>query len=133
MLLVDNNWTVTLVFATLAVGFALAGLGLGGMYPGALNEPAGSSGSSAFGPAAAPLVASALLAGSLACTGVAFTRVAMRVRRLELENEGLIEEISLEFDRVKDKIEIFSNALAEPRSITPEEVDSAPLRRVTVK
>lgn len=118
MISVDNNWSVTLVFATLAVGFALAGLGLGGIYPGA-----------------APIVSAALLLGSLACTAVAFTRLAFRVRRLELENEGLIEEISQEFDRVKDKIEIFTDALAEPRSITPEErtVDDAPLRRVTIK
>ena len=117
MLSVDNNWSFTLVFATLAVGFALAGLGLGGIYPGA-----------------APLVATALLVASLGCTAVAFTRVALRVRRLELENEGLIEEISQEFDRVKDKIEIFTDALAEPRSITPsEQVENVPLRRVTIK
>ena len=116
MISVDNNWTLTLVLATLAVGFALAGLGLGGIYPGA-----------------APIVATALLVASLGLTAAAFTRLAMRVRRLELENEGLIEEISQEFDRVKDKMEIFSEALADPRSITPEEVENVPLRRVTVK
>ncbi|HET6403361.1 MAG TPA: hypothetical protein VFH78_01835 [Candidatus Thermoplasmatota archaeon] len=116
MISVDNNWTVTLVCATLAVAFALAGLGLNGIYPGA-----------------APLVATGLLVASLGFTAAAFTRVALRVRRLELENEGLIEEISQEFDRVKDKIEIFSEALAEPRSITPEEIDNTPMRRVTIK
>lgn len=116
MLSADKNWTITLVLATLAVAFALAGLGLNGFYPGA-----------------APLVATSLLAASLASTAGAFGRVAMRLRRLELENEGLIEEISQEFDRVKDKIEIFSEALAEPRSITPEETSNTPMRRVTIK
>lgn len=116
MISADNHWTFTLVLASLAIAFALVGLGLGAVYPGA-----------------APLVASALLAGSLLCTAGAFTRIAVRIRRLELENEGLIEEISQEFDRVKDKIEIFSEALAEPRSIVPEEVEDHPLRRVTIK
>ena len=116
MISAENNWTFTLVLATLAVAFAFAGLGLDGLYPGA-----------------APLVAAGLLAVSLACTAGAFTRLAMRVRRLELENEGLIEEISQEFDRVKDKIEIFTEALAEPRSIQPQEIESTPMRRVTIK
>ncbi|HUR68435.1 MAG TPA: hypothetical protein VM370_04255 [Candidatus Thermoplasmatota archaeon] len=112
----QSNWSLTLVLASLAVAFALVGLGLGTLYPGA-----------------APLVSTALLGASLGCTAGAFTRVAMRVRRLELENEGLIEEISQEFDRVKDKIEIFGEALAEPRSLTPAEIEEAPLRRVTIK
>lgn len=116
MLSVDNDWTMTFVFAALAVGFALAGLGLDGFYPGA-----------------APLVSSGLLVASLGCTSTAFTRLALRVRRIELENEGLIEEISREFDRMKDKIEIFTDALAQPRSIRPEEIERAPVRRVTIE
>jgi hypothetical protein len=112
----ENHWSITLVFATLAVAFALAGLGLGSFYPGA-----------------APLVSGGLLALSLGSTTIAFGRLAMRIRRLELENEGLIEEISQEFDRVKDKIEIFSEALAEPHTLVPEDVEQTPLRRVTVK
>ena len=117
MLSVDNNWTWTLVLATLAVTFAAVGLGLTGIYPGA-----------------APMVATGLLVGSLVCTAGAFARVAIRVRRLELENMGLIEEISQEFDRVKDKLEIFSEALAEPRTLQPEvKADDVPMRRVTIK
>lgn len=117
MLSVDNNWTWTLVLATLAVAFATIGLGLTGLYAGA-----------------APLVATGLLVASLACTAGAFARVALRVRRLEMENMGLIEEISQEFDRVKDKLEIFSEALAEPRSIQPEVKEhDVPMRRVTIK
>ena len=116
MLSAETHWTWTLVLAVLAISLAAVGLGLESFYPGA-----------------APLVSTALLVGSLASTAGAFTRVALRVRRLELENIGLIEEISQEFDRVKDKIEIFSEALADPRSITPEEVKNVPLRRVTVK
>lgn len=111
-----QSWTLTFVSAALAIGFAAAGLGLTAFYPGA-----------------APMVASGLLLASLACTATAFTRVALRLRRLELENEGLVEEISQEFDRVKDKLEIFSEALAEPRTITPEEQHNVPLRRVTIK
>ena len=120
MLSVDNNWSFTLVLATLAVAAALTGLGMNALYPGA-----------------APLVMTGLLAASLLCTAGAFTRVAIRLRRLELENEGLIEEISQEFDRVKDKIEIFSEALAEPRSLSPESpaapASSEAVRRVMVK
>lgn len=116
MISANNQWTLTLVLASLAIAFALTGLGLGAVYPGA-----------------APLVASGLLAGSLVSTAGAFTTIAIRLRRLELENEGLIEEISQEFDRVKDKIEIFSEALAEPRTLVPEEVEDHPLRRVTIK
>lgn len=112
----ENHWIWTVVSAALAVAFAIVGLGLETFYPGA-----------------APLVSTALLAGSLGATGVGFARVALRVRRLELENVGLIEEISQEFDRVKDKLEIFSEALADPLHITPEQAESAPLRRVTVK
>ncbi|HET6403360.1 MAG TPA: hypothetical protein VFH78_01830 [Candidatus Thermoplasmatota archaeon] len=117
MISADKNWTFTLVLASLAIAFAGAGLGLAGLYPGA-----------------APLVGTSLLAASLACTAGAFGRVALRLRRLELEHEGLVEEISQEFDRVKDKVEIFAEALAEPRSLTPDEVDaSLPTRRVMVK
>ena len=117
MLSVDNNWTWTLVLATLAVTFATVGLGLSGLYPGA-----------------APLVATGLLVASIACTAGAFTRLALRVRRLEMENMGLIEEISQEFDRVKDKLEIFSEALAEPRTLKPEvPEENIPMRRVTIK
>lgn len=116
MISAENNWTLTLVLASLAVALAAVGLGLSGFYPGA-----------------APILYTAILAGSLGCTAGAFVRVASRVRRLELENEGLIEEISQEFDRVKDKLEIFGEALAEPRSLQPEEVEEVPVRRVTIK
>jgi len=116
MLADETQWTWTIVFAALAVCLAAVGLGLEMLYPGA-----------------APLASSTILAGSLVATGAAFARVAMRVRRLELENLGLIEEISQEFDRVKDKLEIFSEALADPRSIKPEDIERAPLRRVTIK
>ena len=118
MLTAANSWTSTLLLASLAIAFAAVGLGLTGLYPGA-----------------APLVSVALLVGSLGCTAGAFAQVALRVRRLELENEGLIEELSQEFDRVKDKIEIFAEALAEPRTLQPEVVESAdvPMRRVAVK
>lgn len=114
----QNAWTPTFLSAALAVAFAAVGLALSVFYPGA-----------------APTVAAGLLVASLGSTAFAFTRLALRVRRLELENEGLIEEISQEFDRVKDKLEIFSEALAEPRSLTPEEEvrADAPLRRVVVK
>ena len=114
-----RSWTLTLLAATLAVTLAVVGMGLSAFYPGA-----------------APAVGTALLLGSLASTAAAFTLVAMRVRRLELENEGLIEEISQEFDRVKDKLEIFGEALAEPRTLTPEDESARraePSRRVVVK
>lgn len=110
----ENHWTLTLASAVTAAAFALVGLGLETVYAGA-----------------APLLSTALLVSSLGATGIAFTRLAMRVRRLEIENLGLIEEISQEFDRVKDKIELYDSALADPRSMTPEA--SLPLRRVTVK
>lgn len=115
-----HSWTPTFLFASLAVAFAGVGLALSTFYPGA-----------------APMVAAGLLVASLASTAAAFTRLALRVRRLELENEGLIEEISQEFDRVKDKLEIFSEALAEPRSLSPDEAapgtEQASARRVVVK
>lgn len=111
-------WPLTTTAAVVAIVAAAAGL--------ALN---------AFAPAAPALLTSGLLALSLAGTAVAFGRVAMRLRRLELENEGLVEEISQEFDSVKDKLEIFSEALEEPRSLEPEAAEShaAPMRRVMVK
>ena len=119
MLSLTRHWTWTLLAATLAVTLAAVGLTLTSAYPGA-----------------APTLAASLLLGSLGCTAVAFTRVAMRVRLLELENEGLIEEISQEFDRVKDKLEIFSESLSAPRSLSPEEAEAAEqasVRRVMVK
>lgn len=117
MISTDSNWTFTLVFATLAVTLAAVGLGLTGLSPGL-----------------APLAATSLLLGSLAFTAAAFARVALRVRRLELENEGLIEEISQEFDRVKDKLEIFREALTEPLSLQPQDVEAnTPMRRITIK
>ena len=106
-----DAWNLTLVAATVAVALAAAGLLLNALSPGA-----------------APVVSAALLATSLGATGVAFTFLAMRVHRLELENEGLIEEISQEFQRVKDRIEIFGEALA-PDAEAME--DAA--RRVVVK
>ena len=115
----QQSWTPTLLAGTLAVAFAAVGLASTAVYPGAT-----------------PLVSSALLLASLGATATAFTLVARRVRRLELENEGLIEEISQKFDRVQDKLEIFGEALAEPRSLAPEEPVKAsdePLRRVMVK
>lgn len=119
MLSAEKTWTPTLLFAAFAVAFAAIGLALTGLYPGA-----------------APLVATSLLVASLACTTGAFGLVAMRVRRLELENEGLVEEISQEFSRVKDRLEIYSEALEAPRSLTPEQQEAAErasARRVMVK
>lgn len=117
--LMQQTWTWTLVSATLAVAFAIVGLLSTTFYPGAT-----------------PVLTSALLLASLGSTAAAFTLVARRVRRLELENEGLIEEISQQFDRVKDKLDIFGEALAEPRQVTPEapaQAPDEPLRRVMVK
>lgn len=114
----QQSWTPTLVSATLAIAFAAIGLASTTLYPGAT-----------------PLLASGLLLASLAATGTAFTLVALRLRRLELENEGLIEEISQKFDRVEDKLDIFGEALAEPRTLAPEAPAKGdePLRRVMVK
>lgn len=120
MLSYTRSWIWTILAATLAIVFAGVGLTMNTVEPGAM-----------------PLFSSGLLLASLACTAAAFGRLVSRVRRLELENEGLIEEISQEFDRVKDKLEIFSEALADPRSISPEEAAEreadAPMRRVTIK
>lgn len=117
MLSVKDSWTHTLVCAVVAVTLAAAGLLV-----------------STFSPATSGLVMGGLLAGSLAATAAAFTLLARRLRRLELENEGLIEEISQEFDRVRDKMEIFGEALQAPRNMTPEEAEAdAPMRRVMVK
>jgi len=107
-----ESWTLTLVAATVAVALAAAGLLLATVAPGA-----------------APTVSAALLATSLGATGTAFTLVAVRVRHLELENEGLIEEISQEFQRVRDQVEVFSEALAPESEATLD--DAA--RRVVVK
>lgn len=115
----QQNWTSTLVLATLAVAFALVGLFSATFYPGAT-----------------PVLTTGLFVASLASTAAAFTLVTMRVRRLELENEGLIVEISQEFDRMKDKLEIFGDALAEPRSVTTAErvpLEAETTRRVVVK
>ena len=116
MLSAKNSWTQTLVAAVVAITLAAVGLTL-----------------STFSPGTSPYVTSALLLGSLGATGLAFTTLALRLRRLELENEGLIEEISQEFDRVKDKIEIFGEALESPRTLSPEEIENTPMRRVMVK
>lgn len=113
MLSIDSNWTWTLVFATLAITLATVGLGLEGLYPDS-----------------APLVSTALLVSSLLFTGAAFGRLAMRVRRLELENEGLIAELSQEFDRVKDRLDVYQEALAASRSA--DVVEGGP-RRITVR
>jgi hypothetical protein len=115
----SKNWTLTLVLATLAVALAAVGLA-----------------STAIAPGATPVFATSLLLGSLAGTAGAFTLVALRVHRLELENLGLIEEVAQEFDRVRDRMDIFSEALAEPRSLAPGEAApraDEPLRRVMVK
>ncbi len=116
MLSAKNSWTQILTAAVIAVTLAATGLAL-----------------TAFSPATGSLVTGALLLSSLVATGVAFGSLAMRLRRLELENEGLIEEISQEFDRVKDKLEVFGDALSAPRSLSPEEVENTPMRRVMVK
>lgn len=112
-----KSWVFTVAAASLAVALALTGLGL-----------------AILAPAAAPALGTALLAGSFAGTGGAFALLAARVRRLEMENMGLVEELSQEFDRVKDKLAIFEDALAEPRSIEPTvEAENTPLRRVVIK
>lgn len=112
-----KSWILALAAACSAIALAFAGILL-----------------QAFAPGASPTLATALLAGSLGSTVVAFGGLAARVRRLEMENMGLIEEISQEFDRVKDKLEIFSEALAEPRTIQPEvQEENVPMRRVTIK
>lgn len=109
-------WSITLVAASFAVAFAAIGLVL-----------------DSFAPATPALVTTGLLLASLGSTATAFARIALRVRRLELENEGLVEEISQEFDRVKDKIDILGEGLDGARRITPEEAEAAPMRRVPLK
>lgn len=112
-----NFWLWTTLAAGFAVVTAAAGLLL-----------------ASFLPALPSIATTALLLGSLAATTVAFGRIALRMRRMELENEGLVEEISQEFIRVKDKMDIFSEALDEPHQLTPEDVEAdAPMRRVVVK
>lgn len=114
----NRQWLLTLVLATLAV--SLAAVGLTGTTIVPLQAPAFTGG---------------LLLASLACTAGAFGFLAARLRRLELENEGLIEELSQEFDRVKTKIDIFEEAMQEPRTLAPEsaEAQESAVRRVVVK
>jgi hypothetical protein len=114
----NRQWLLTLILATLAVSFAAIGL-------------AGTT----LIPVQAPAFTGALLLASLGCTAGAFGVLASRLRRLELENEGLIEELSQEFDRVKTKIEIFEEAFQEPRTLAPETVEAQEdaVRRVVVK
>lgn len=116
MLSAKNTWTQILTAAILAVTLAAMGLALTALSPGTSS-----------------LVTSALLLGSLAATAVAFASLTRRLRRLELENEGLIEDISQEFDRVKDRLALFDAALQEPRSLSPDGLEDAPMRRVMVK
>lgn len=116
MLSAKNSWTTTFAAAVVAITLAACGLAL-----------------TTFSPGTSVLVTNGLLLGSLGATAMAFGNLALRLRRLELENEGLIEEISQEFDRVKDKMEIFGEALESPRSLSPEEIESTPMRRVMVK
>lgn len=92
-----NNWTLILVTATVAA--TLAGVGLVG---------------SMILPAEFAALSAAALGGALTASTAAFSLVALRLRRLELENEGLVEELSQEFDRVKEQLEV------EPRSYTPD-------------
>jgi hypothetical protein len=115
-MLAKNSWTQTLVAAVVALTLAATGLML-----------------TTVSPTTSVLVTNGLLLASLGATGIAFTTLALRLRRLELENEGLIEEISQEFDRVKDKMEIFGEALERPHTLSPEEVENTPMRRVMVK
>lgn len=114
----QQSWTPTLLSAALAIAFAAVGLVSTTFYPGAT-----------------PLLTTGLLLASIGATATAFTLVVRRLRRLELENEGLIEEISQQFDRVNDKLEIFGEALAEPRTLSPQDAKAAdePARRVMVK
>jgi hypothetical protein len=110
MLASKDHSTSTLVTATLAVAFAASGLLV-----------------VTFAPATPALVSGALLLGSLGATGAAFALLASRVRRLELENMGLIEEISQEFDRVKTRLDVALDA-----TIPTDEEEEA-IRRVVVK
>jgi hypothetical protein len=114
----NRQWLLTLVLAILAVTFAALGL-------------VGTT----LVPIETPAFTGALLLASLGCTAGAFGVLASRLRRLELENEGLIEELSQEFDRVKTKIEIFEEAFQEPRTLAPESVEEQEnaVRRVVVK
>ena len=110
-----KSWILALAAACSAIALALSGLLLQALAPGA-----------------SPTLATALLAGSLGATVVAFGGLAARVRRLEMENMGLIEEISQEFNRVKDKLEIFGDALSAPQPVKVED-ENTPPRRVVVK
>lgn len=113
MITFDKTWTWTLVLGVLAIAFATIGFGLETLVP------------------AAQAPALVLLVASLGCTAGAFTRVALQVRRLELEREGLLEEISQEFDRVKDRMDIMAEGMEAPRRVTPEE--AVVRRRITIK
>lgn len=113
----DRAWTFTIAAGSLAVVLATVGLLMPALAPAA--------------PAAFPI---ALLVASLAATATAFTVLARRVHRLEMENLGLVEEISQEFDSVRDKLEIFGEALADPQRLTVTEHEvNVPARRVEVK
>lgn len=110
-----KSWILALAAACCAIAFAVAGLLLQSFVPGV-----------------APTLGMALLAASLASTVIAFGGLAARVHRLEMENMGLIEEIAQEFNRVKDKLEIFGDALSPAQNVKVED-ENAPLRRVVVK
>lgn len=121
MMLSDTErfWTFTMLAASCAIAFAIGGLAL-----------------SALAPSAPAYAASTLLIGSLASTAAAFGLLAARVRRLETENAGLVEELSQEFERVKDKLEIYGEALQESQRVPlrDAEVDAnTPMRRVPLK
>lgn len=92
-----------------AVAFAASGLLLSTVAPGA-----------------APAASSGMLLASLACTAGAFGLLVARVRRVEQENEGLVEELSQELARVKGRLDVVDAAHLAPR-------EEAPGRRVVVK
>ncbi|HEX2022413.1 MAG TPA: hypothetical protein VHH36_06845 [Candidatus Thermoplasmatota archaeon] len=109
-------WTLVLLVASASLA-----AGLGGIASAAL---------------ALSWLAVGLFAAALAGSALTFGLLARRVRHLERAQEGLVEELSQELDRFKDKLDAFSAALAKPRTIAPEEreaAEQAATRRVTVK
>ena len=115
----ERFWTLTMLAASCAIAFAIGGLAV-----------------SAVAPAAPAYAASTLLIGSLASTAAAFTLLAVRIRRLETENAGLVEELSQEFERVKDKLEIYGDALQETQRVPLRDAEmeaNTPMRRVPLK
>lgn len=112
----ERFWPMTMLAAGFAIAFAVAG--------GALRW---------FAPDAPALLGTGFLAVSLAATATAFGLVAARVRRLEMENTGLVEEMTQQFERVRSQMDVFDDALSAPRSITPEEEANTPMRRVPLK